>query len=85
MSETASKTVHIRYFALLKEERGLPSEVVETKAANLAQLYNELRGLHELSLPLERMSVAVNDAFVEWNQQFETDDVIVFVPPVAGG
>lgn len=79
------KTVHIKYFALLREERGLAAESIDTEADDLAQLYNEVRSRHSFSLPLERMAVAVNDGFREWHDRLQDQDVIVFVPPVAGG
>jgi len=85
MSLEGSKSVYIKYFALLRDERGLASENVSTEAATLAELYNEIRCRHDFSLPVERMSVAVNDDFAEWDNRVNDKDVIVFVPPVAGG
>lgn len=85
MSSRDSKTVHIKYFALLRDERGLAAEIILTEAPTLADLYNDLRGKHSLSLPIERMSVAVNDDFADWGQPVNDNDIIVFVPPVAGG
>jgi molybdopterin converting factor small subunit len=85
MSPEGSKTVHIKYFALLRDERGLASEIISTEAATLGELYNEIRCRHSLSLPIERMSVAVNDGFSEWSRGLNDNDVVVFVPPVAGG
>jgi molybdopterin converting factor small subunit len=85
MSELVGKTVRIRYFALLREERGLSAETVLTQAGTVGQLYNEIRSKHELSLPLERMSVAINDEFADWSEELSDNDNIVFVPPVAGG
>lgn len=85
MSLEGSKTVHIKYFALLRDERGLAAESISTDAATLAELYNEIRRKHDFSLPIERMSVAVNDDFADWCSGVNDKDVIVFVPPVAGG
>lgn len=85
MSELVGKTVSIRYFALLREERGLSTETVLTEASTVAQLYNEIRVRHDLSLPIERMSVAINDEFANWSTELSDRDVVVFVPPVAGG
>lgn len=85
MSSAGSKSVQIKYFALLRDERGLASEIIQTEAATLAELYNEIRRKHDFSLPLERMSVAVNDGFADWSSGLNDNDVVVFVPPVAGG
>lgn len=85
MQKALKKTVQIRYYALLREERGVASETIVTCASTLAQLYEDLRKRHELSLSQERMSVAVNDSFANWSDPIADQDVIVFVPPVAGG
>ncbi|MDZ4837027.1 MAG: MoaD/ThiS family protein [Candidatus Melainabacteria bacterium] len=85
MSELVGKTVRIRYFALLREERGLSAETISTEAATVGQLYNEMRSKHDFSLPQDRMSVAINDQFANWSEKLNDNDVVVFVPPVAGG
>lgn len=85
MSMLVGKTVRIRYFALLREERGLSDETIVTEAATVGQLYNEIRQKYEFSLPQERMSVAINDEFANWGEELSDNDSVVFVPPVAGG
>jgi molybdopterin converting factor subunit 1 len=79
------KTVHVRYFAILREQRGLDEERVATTAATAAELYEELRVLHRFTLPAERLRVAVNDEFGSWGSPVRDGDALVFVPPVAGG
>lgn len=79
------KTVSVRYYAILREQRGLGEERVATNAATAAELYEELRILHKFTLPSERLRVAVNDAFGSWGASFHEGDTLVFIPPVAGG
>ncbi len=79
------KTVRVRYFALLREQRGLDEEPVATEAANAAELYGELRKRHGFSLPADRLRVAVNDHFEPWGAALKDGDTVVFIPPVAGG
>jgi sulfur-carrier protein len=79
------KTVRVRYFAILREQRGLDEERVATTAATAAELYEELRVLHRFTLPAERLRVAVNDEFGSWAAPVRDGDALVFVPPVAGG
>jgi molybdopterin synthase sulfur carrier subunit len=79
------KTVRVRYFAILREQRGLDEEKVATTAATAAELYEELRVLHRFTLPAERLRVAVNDEFGSWSSPVMDGDALVFVPPVAGG
>lgn len=77
--------VTIRYYALLKDERGLGEETLETNALSAAELYNELKDRFSLSLPCDNLRIAANDQFVEWSHLLKDRDKIVFIPPVAGG
>jgi len=80
-----SRSVKVRYFALLKEERGLAEETIETRAESIADLYKELQARHKFALRAEQLRVAVGDDFVDFSSPLNDDDVIIFVPPVAGG
>lgn len=77
--------VRIQYFAILREQRGLTEETLDTSAATLGALYDELREKHGFSLPLARIRVAVDDEFVSVNMPLRDDLHVVFIPPVAGG
>jgi sulfur-carrier protein len=77
--------VQIQYFAILREQRGVPEETIATTATSAAELYNELRTRYRFTLPLERVRVAVNDEFVAVTTLLRNGDCIVFIPPVAGG
>ena len=77
--------VHLQYFALLREQRGLAEETLSTAAGSPAALYEELRARHGFTLPGDRVRAAVNDAFVAGATPLRDGDRIVFLPPVAGG
>jgi molybdopterin synthase sulfur carrier subunit len=79
------KTVHLQYFALLREQRGLGAETLATSATTAAQLYDELRVRHGFTLPSDRLRVAVNNEFAPWSTSLTDGAQIVFIPPVAGG
>jgi molybdopterin converting factor subunit 1 len=79
------KTVRVRYFAVLREQRGLDEERIDTEAASAAEVYEELRGRHRFSLPADRLRVAINDDFAPWTALVSDGDELVFIPPVAGG
>ena len=81
----AGVTVSIRYFAILREERGQEEESVRTAAATVAELYDHLRVHFSFSLPADRLRVACNGDFVSWSHPLHDDDLVVFIPPVAGG
>ena len=77
--------VRLQYFALLREEAGLPAETVETAATTPATLYAELAAHHGFRLPASQLRVAVNAAFSDWDRPLRDGDEVVFIPPVAGG
>jgi molybdopterin synthase sulfur carrier subunit len=77
--------ITVRYFAILKEERGQASEQIKTSAADLAGLFAELSAKHHFSLVKEQLRVAVNDCFVDWHDPVSEGTQVVFIPPVAGG
>lgn len=79
------RRLRVRYFALLREQAGCAEETLETQARSPADLYAELRTRHSFSLPPELLRVAVNDEFGDWSQPLAEGDVVVFIPPVAGG
>lgn len=79
------KKITVQYFAILREERGVNEETVETEATTPAALYEELKLRHRLSLPAERVRAAVNEAFVSNGTLLCEGDRVVFIPPVAGG
>lgn len=78
-------TVRIRYFAVLREECGRDGELLQTGAATAAALYEELRVRFSFSLPAGRLRVACNGDFVGWDHTLRDGDLVVFIPPVAGG
>jgi molybdopterin converting factor subunit 1 len=77
--------VTVQYYAQLREQAGSSAEQTETAAGDLAALYDELARRHGFSLPREALKVAVNAQFAEWSRAPRAGDVIVFIPPVAGG
>jgi molybdopterin converting factor small subunit len=79
------KQVRIRYFAALREQRGASEETLDTGAATAAELYGDLAARHEFTLPIARVKVVINEEFREWGTELCDGDVVVFVPPVAGG
>lgn len=81
----AEKTVTIRYFAALREQRGLSDEKIQTKAETLRDLYLDLQKQFGLSLKVDQLRVANNNAYVEMGDILNDGDVLTFIPPVAGG
>ncbi len=84
-TNAVTKSVKVRYFALLKEERGLAEETIETQAETLLDLYEELRARHGFALPASQLRVALKDEFVAFDARVADQADIILVPPVAGG
>jgi molybdopterin synthase sulfur carrier subunit len=78
-------TIHVQYFAILREQRGVSQETLTTPAPTAGALYDELRGRHKFTLPGDRIRAAVNDSFVDASTALRDGDRVVFIPPVAGG
>jgi len=78
-------TLHLEYYAQLREQAGTAGEQLDTDAASLQELYRELAARHGFSLAREQLKVAVNTQFCDWDRPLADGDTIVFIPPVAGG
>ena len=85
MAGAAEKQVRVQYFAILREQRGLSLETINTSASTLRQFYEELKEKHGFGLPCDRLRVAVDDQFQDWNDSLCDNSRIVLIPPVAGG
>lgn len=78
-------TLHLEYYAQLREQAGTGRETVDTDATSLQQLFGELAERHGFSLAADQLKVAVNTQFCDWDRPLADGDTIVFIPPVAGG
>jgi len=79
------KEINVRYYALLREQRGCPSETIKTNAQTPLELYAQLRQQYRFSLDTSFLKVSLNDSFGSWNSPLQDKDTVVFIPPVAGG
>ena len=72
----STKSIHIQYFAILREQRDAANETLQTPEETLRELYDALT---------DRVRVVVNEEFVDWDSTLSDGDRVVFIPPVAGG
>jgi len=79
------KTIHIQYFALLREQAGSAQQSLKTAAATPGELYRQLQGQHGFSLDQASLRAVVNEEFSAWDRTLQDGDHVVFIPPVAGG
>jgi molybdopterin synthase sulfur carrier subunit len=78
-------TIHVHYYAILREARGRAEDTVKTNAGTAQQLYEELQNKHGFRWPSEKLKVAVNDEITDWATVLKNDDEVAFLPPMAGG
>ena len=81
--------VNLRYFASLRETMGTGSETVETTAATLGALRDELiarGGAHAEALGRDKvMRVALNQTMSDESALLAEGAEVGFFPPVTGG
>ena len=85
MIDFKNKRIRICYFASLRELRGISEETINTTAVTAEQLYDELAATHNFKFNKQLIKVAINDSFVLWDTALNPEDIVVFIPPVAGG
>ena len=85
MSSSPTHSIHVRFFAVLREQAGTSAIEVKTAAATPAELYAELQASHQLTFRPELLRVAVNERYVAMDSPLKNGDQVVFIPPVAGG
>jgi len=81
--------MQVLYFAWMRERIGVPKEEVETNAATVAELVEELRGREErYALAFSDMAavrVAVDQELVEIDTPLTGVREVAFFPPMTGG
>ena len=77
-------SVTVLYFASLRDAARCDREQLPVPGS-LRGLYDELRARHGFALPAERLRVAVDGAFVDWDAPVRAGSEIAFIPPVSGG
>lgn len=77
--------LHIRYYALLREQAGKSEESLSTEAITPAAVFAELSKRYPFTLSPTQLKVAINTQFRDWQTTLQNGDQLVFIPPVAGG
>ena len=81
--------IDILYFAWVRERIGLPRERVETGAATVADLVDELRGREDryaaAFADLSALRVAVDQELTSFDAPLAQAREVAFFPPMTGG
>jgi len=63
---------------MLREQAGVSCEDLHTSAATPAELYDEVRRVHHLTISPESLRVAINDEFGDWRTALNDGDTVCF-------
>ncbi|WP_298838657.1 molybdopterin converting factor subunit 1 [uncultured Roseobacter sp.] len=81
--------VDVLYFAWVRERIGLPRETVETSAATVAELVEELRAREEryaaAFADISALRVAINQELTDFDASLDGAREVAFFPPMTGG
>lgn len=86
MNPPRHRSIHVRFFALLREQAGCSATDLASDAATPAELYAELQQRHAgLVFPPHLLRVSINERYADMTAPLAAGDRVVFIPPVAGG
>lgn len=78
--------VKIRYFASLREKAGKSEEQMQIEdGKNLNDIYFILSAQYGFDLSSNQIKFSLNNDYVDPSVCPKENDVVVFIPPVAGG
>ena len=81
--------MNVLYFAWVRERIGLPKEEIETSAATVADLVEELKSREERYAAafedLSALRVAVDQKLTDFNAPLDGAREVAFFPPMTGG
>ena len=81
--------IDVLYFAWVRERIGLPKERVETGAATVAELVEELRAREDryaaAFADLSALRVAVDQELTDFDASLDDAREVAFFPPMTGG
>lgn len=78
-------TLHIEFFAALREQAGATSQTLRTDTRDAQRVYELLAEQHGFVQTISDLKLAVNDEFTQWSHRLSDGDRLVFIPPVSGG
>jgi molybdopterin synthase sulfur carrier subunit len=79
----------VLYFAWVRERIGHPKDTIDTQAATVRELVEELRGREEryaaAFADLEALRVAVDQELTDFDAPLASAREVAFFPPMTGG
>ena len=78
-------TIHLQYFAILREQAGCGRETLTTEASDAVTLYSEVAAKHGFSLSPAQIRLAIDNEYQPMDTPLTDGMLLTFIPPVAGG
>lgn len=78
-------SIHITYFAALRDTTGCAEETLITDVLTGKALFHELTKKYHWPFSEENIQMAINDRYRPIDSVLKEGDSVVFIPPVAGG
>ncbi|MBS1708401.1 MAG: MoaD/ThiS family protein [Armatimonadetes bacterium] len=78
-------TLKVKYFAVLRERRGLAEETVEVEPTTAGGFTAWILREHSLGLPPALVRLAMDGTFLADDEPLRDGAEVVLIPPVAGG
>ena len=75
----------VKYFAALRDATEISEESIETNSKTANELFNELHSKYNFNVDKEQIKVAINENYTSFDTTLNNNDIVVFIPPVAGG
>jgi molybdopterin synthase sulfur carrier subunit len=75
----------VKYFAMMRDITKVDEEIINTPASNPRELFLLLNEKYSLPLNENNLKVAINNTFEKFDTPFKENDIVAFIPPVAGG
>lgn len=79
------QTIHVQYFAILREQAGCANETLGTLAPDAEALYREIAARHHFTLDVSQIRVARDSQYQSMKMPLIDGMRLTFIPPVAGG
>ena len=82
----SARPLHVRFFAILREQAGCSICDASSAASDANQLYAELQQRFPgLVFPVHLLRVSINERYAPMDTALHAGDRVVFIPPIAGG
>ena len=75
----------IKYFASFREKAGKSDESLSGEFSSLEEIYDELDRKYAFDMNKENVRASINGEYQDFKTSPKDNDLIVFIPPVAGG